>query len=50
MLMPMKNVREMRMAVADRHVETDGRLLAVRDRFSRGWNSVDFLMYLIGYL
>lgn len=30
--------------------ETDGRLLAVRARFSRGWNFVDFLMYLIGYL
>ncbi|MCW2269729.1 hypothetical protein M2153_002456 [Pseudomonas sp. JUb96] len=51
MLMPMKNVREMRMAAADRHVlETDGRLLTVRAPFSWGWNLVDFLMYLIGYL
>lgn len=30
--------------------ETDGRLLAVRSRFSRDWNLVDFLAYLIGYL
>lgn len=30
--------------------ETDRRLLAVRVRFSRGWNLVDFKLYLIGYL
>lgn len=30
--------------------ETDGRLLAVRARFSRGWNLVDFFVYLIEYL
>lgn len=30
--------------------ETDGRLLDVRARFSRGWNLVDFLVYVIGYL
>ena len=30
--------------------ETDGRLLAVRARFSRVGNLVDFLIYLIGYL
>ena len=30
--------------------ETDGRLLDVRARFSRGWNLVDFLVYLIRYL
>jgi len=30
--------------------ETDGRLLAVRARFSRSWNIVDFLAYLKGYL
>lgn len=30
--------------------ETDGRLLVVRARFSWGWNLVDFLTYLKGYL
>ena len=30
--------------------ETDGRLLAGRARFCRGWNLLDFLMYPIGYL
>jgi len=30
--------------------ETDGRLLTVKARFQRGWDLVDFSMYLIGYL
>jgi len=30
--------------------ETDGRLLAATPHFSRGWNLVDFLTYLVGYL